>query len=99
VSVSVELLDLARFVVMLAVVVGVTGLVRGLLGLRRRDPAPLVESLGLTLEFLLAAGVLRLGARPDPEGLALVLAVIALRQLLTAGLRVGGRALSPSSAR
>jgi uncharacterized membrane protein len=99
VSVTATLLDLARLVVVLALVVGVMGLVRGLLALRRRDPAPLVASLGLTLEFLLAAGILRLGARPGPESLALVLAVIALRQLLRAGLRFGARAVSPSPAR
>lgn len=60
---------------------------------RRAGPAELVAGLGLALEFLLAAGLLRLASREELEMLALVGAIIVLRRLINLGLRAGLRAL------
>jgi uncharacterized membrane protein len=56
-------------------------------------PAELAASLGLGLEFVLAAGLLRLSALDDFGALAAVAAIVLLRRVLTTGLGVAVRAL------
>ena len=76
----------------MAVVVVIVGLVRAPAA-RRAAPAELVASLGLALEFLLAAGLLRLAVVETFLQLAAVAAIVALRRVLTLGLRYGLRGL------
>jgi len=82
----------------LAVAIGVItlGLVRAVAA-GRRAPARIAASVGLALEFLLAAGLLRLSAIDDLQALGAVAAIVALRKLITAGLRFGVRALEPAA--
>lgn len=56
-------------------------------------PAQLAASLGLGLEFLLAAGLLRLSALDDFGALAAVAAIVLLRKVLSTGLGLAVRAL------
>lgn len=86
----------ADAVVAAAVLVAVVGVARALPALARRDPGPFVAALALALELLLAAGLLRLGARPDAETVALALFVVLLRKTLSLGLRFGARAIRPA---
>ncbi len=51
-------------------------------------------ALGVLLDLLLAAGLLRLAAEPTWASLATAAAVVLLRRLIGAGLRAGGRAFS-----
>jgi uncharacterized membrane protein len=76
----------------IAVVVITVGVVRSA-GAGRAAPAELAAALGLGLEFLLAAGLLRLSAIDDPLGLAAVAAIVLLRRLITTGIRFAVRAL------
>jgi hypothetical protein len=73
---------------------GVSGLalVAGALALvSTRRPA---LALGVLLDLLLAAGLLRLAAEPTWTSIATAAAVVALRRLIGAGLRAGGRVLA-----
>ena len=56
----------------------------------------LAAGLALGLEFLLAAGLLRLSGLGDFEALAAVAAVVLVRRLVGIGLRLGVRALRPA---
>ena len=76
----------------MAVAVIVIGLARVPAG-GRSGPAELVAALGLALEFLLAAGLLRLAALQELQEFAAVAAIIVLRRIIGAGLRQGLRAL------
>ncbi len=51
-------------------------------------------ALAVFLDLLLAAGLLRLAAEPTWTSLGTAAAVVALRRLIGAGLRAGGRAWS-----
>ncbi|SFP69693.1 Protein of unknown function [Geodermatophilus dictyosporus] len=51
-------------------------------------------ALGVLLDLLLAAGLLRLAAEPTWTSIATAAAVVALRRLIGAGLRAGGRVLA-----
>jgi uncharacterized membrane protein len=76
----------------LALVVSAMALVAGVVALAAtRRPA---LALGVLLDLLLAAGLLRLAAEPTWSSLATAAAVVALRRLIGAGLRTGGRAFS-----
>jgi hypothetical protein len=77
---------LAQGVGALALVAGVVALVA------TRRPA---LALGVFLDLLLAAGLLRLAAEPTWTSVGTAAAVVLLRRLIGAGLRAGGRALSP----
>jgi hypothetical protein len=67
-------------------------LVAGALALAAtRRPA---TALGVLLDLLLAAGLLRLTGDPSWHALATAAAIVLLRRLLGTGLRIGGRALS-----
>ncbi|MBM7806701.1 hypothetical protein JOD57_002538 [Geodermatophilus bullaregiensis] len=79
---------LAPGVTALALVAGVVALAA------TRRPA---VALGVLLDLLLAAGLLRLAAEPTWTSLATAAAVVLLRRLIGAGLRAGGRALSAAS--
>ena len=72
--------DLALAVTAAGLVAAVVVLVRG------GQP---VFALGVLLDFLLAAGLLRLTGQPGWSALAVAAAVVALRRLLGAGLRAG----------
>ncbi|WP_448641833.1 hypothetical protein [Geodermatophilus sp. URMC 63] len=77
---------------LLALVVSGLALVAGAVALvATRRPA---LALGVLLDLLLAAGLLRLAAEPTWTSLATAAAVVALRRLIGAGLRTGGRAFS-----
>lgn len=65
----------------------------------RAGIAELVASLGLGLELMLAAGLLRLSAIDDLRQLATVAFVVLLRKLLTTGLRYGLGALGQAGIR
>ncbi len=70
-----------------ALVVTAAGLVAALLVLAAtRRPS---VALAVLLDFLLAAGLLRLTGDPGWPSIATAAAVVALRRLLVAGLRVG----------
>ncbi len=76
----------------LAVGVTALALVAGAVALAAtRRPA---LALGVLLDLLLAAGLLRLAAEPTWASLATAAAVVLLRRLIGAGLRAGGRAFS-----
>jgi Protein of unknown function (DUF1622) len=75
-----------------AVVVAAVGLLRTPAA-GRAGPAELAASLALSLEFLLAAGLLRLSALDDFGALAAVAAIVLLRKLITTGVRFALRAL------
>lgn len=81
-----------------AVVVITVGLLRaGLAG--RGGPAELAAGLSLGLEFLLAAGLLRLSAIDDFAGLGIVAAIVVLRRIIGAGIRFALRALDGAGRR
>lgn len=67
--------------------------------LRRTGAATLGAGLALGLEFLLAAGLLRLASLDDFAALGIVAAVIVLRSLIGTGVRIGLRALGQSGTR
>jgi hypothetical protein len=78
---------------LLALGVGALALVAGAVTLAAtRRPA---LALGVLLDLLLAAGLLRLAAEPTWTSLATAAAVVLLRRLIGVGLRAGSRALSP----
>ncbi|MGY1858476.1 hypothetical protein [Modestobacter sp. SYSU DS0290] len=54
-------------------------------------------ALGVLLDLLLAAGLLRLAGDPDWQSTATAAAIIALRHLAGAGLRIGARSWTPRS--
>jgi hypothetical protein len=58
-----------------------------------RAPAELAGGTGLVLQFLTAAGLLRLASHPGPAVLALTLFVIVVRKVTAFGLSAGRRAL------
>jgi uncharacterized membrane protein len=53
-------------------------------------------ALGVLLDLLLAAGLVRLSADPDWEVIAVAATVVVLRRVLGTGLDIGGRSLSES---
>jgi hypothetical protein len=76
-----------------AVALAVTGaaLVAGTLTLAAtRRPA---LALGVFLDLLLAAGLLRLVGNPDGQALATAAGIVVIRRLVSTGLRIGGRSL------
>ncbi|MGY1696926.1 MULTISPECIES: DUF1622 domain-containing protein [unclassified Geodermatophilus] len=78
---------------LLAAGVGAMALVAGAVTLAStRRPA---LALGVFLDLLLAAGLLRLAAEPTWTSLGTAAAVVLLRRVVGAGLRAGGRSLSP----
>ncbi|MGY1781675.1 DUF1622 domain-containing protein [Geodermatophilus sp. SYSU D01036] len=52
-------------------------------------------ALAVFLDLLLAAGLLRLAVEPTWSSVGTAAAVVALRRVIGAGLRAGGRVLSP----
>jgi uncharacterized membrane protein len=56
----------------------------------------LAAGLGLSLEFLLAAGLLRLANRPSFTGLGIAASIIAVRRVIGLGLGFARRALDPA---
>lgn len=89
--------DLAAIPFGMAVVIIAVGLVR-VPASGRAAPAELVASLGLALEYLLGAGLLRLSAAHELKPHAVVAAIVALRRVLTRGLGYGLRALDSDKA-
>ena len=86
------LLDAAAVVTTMATLVLAVAVARA--APRGRSGArPLLEGVGLALEFLLAAGLLRLATLDDFGALGLVAAVVLLRRLISHGLQSGVRAL------
>lgn len=63
----------------------------------RAAPAEFAAALGLALEFLLAAGLLRLDALPNFERIAAVGAIVVVREVIGVGLRLGLRAVGVAS--
>jgi hypothetical protein len=53
-------------------------------------------ALGVFLDLLLAAGLLRLVGTPDGQALATAAAIVVIRRLVSTGLRIGGRSLTAS---
>lgn len=82
----------------MAIVVFAVGMLR-VPGARRAGPAELAAALGLGLEFLLAAGLLRLASLDDFAALAAVAAIVAVRRLLTRGLSYSLTALGVAQRR
>jgi uncharacterized membrane protein len=78
----------ADVAVALAVVVAVVAVLHAVL-MPRGAAGALGSGLGLTLEFLLAAGLLRLATHPNLRGLGLAAFIIVLRKVISAGLRYG----------
>ncbi len=76
----------------IAVMVILIGLVRAAAA-GKAAPAELAASLGLGLEFFLAAGLLRLSAIDDFGALAVVAAIVVLRKLISTGIRFAVQAL------
>ncbi len=66
---------------------------------RRSGAAALAASIGLGLEFFLAAGLLRLASLDDFSALGVVAAVIVVRKVLSTGIRYGLRAAGQSDVR
>ena len=78
---------------LLALGVSALALVAGTVALAAtRRPA---TALGVLLDLLLAAGLLRLAAEPTWGSIATAAAVVLLRRLIGMGLRAGDRVLSP----
>jgi hypothetical protein len=78
---------------LLAGVVAAAALVAGALALAStRRPA---LALSVFLDLLLAAGLLRLVGEPGWRTILTAAAIVALRRLIGAGLRAGGRAWTP----
>ena len=75
-----------------AFVVIAVGLLRSIAA-PRAAAAEFGAALGLGLDFLLAAGLIRLAARPDVRALGLVALVIAVRKVSTAGVKAARRAV------
>lgn len=75
----------------IAVLVVAVGLAR-LPAAGRAAPAALAATIGLALEFLLAAGLLRLSAINGLSALAAVAAIVLLRKLVSSGIRLALRA-------
>jgi hypothetical protein len=72
-----------------ALVISAAALVAGVLALVvTRRPG---VGLSVLLDFLLAAGLLRLVGEPTWRSIASAAALVALRRLLGVGLRIGGR--------
>jgi hypothetical protein len=79
----------------LATLVAAAALVAGAVALAAtRRPA---LALGVFLDLLLAAGLLRLVGDPGWRAILTAAAIVALRRLIGAGLRAGGRAWSRPS--
>jgi uncharacterized membrane protein len=76
----------------IAVTVAAVGLLRAPAA-GRAAPAELAAALALALEFLLAAGLLRLSGRDDYEALAVVASIVLLRKLISTGIRFALQAL------
>lgn len=72
----------------LAILVGVLRAAR----FPRRAGLEFAAGIGLGLEFLLAAGLLRLAATDDLRTLAMVALIIVLRRLAGTGIKIGARA-------
>ncbi|MGY1845613.1 hypothetical protein [Modestobacter sp. SYSU DS0875] len=56
-------------------------------------------ALGVLLDLLLAAGLLRMAGDPDWQSIATAAALVALRHLAGAGLRIGARSWTPRAGR
>lgn len=82
----------AQVTVAMALVVVVVGVARSVLA-PMAGPGVLAGALALGLEFLLAAGLIRLAARPGVMMLGVVAVVIVVRRVIAAGLRYARVAL------
>ncbi|WP_116452280.1 hypothetical protein [Blastococcus litoris] len=83
---------LVEVTAVLASVIAAAALVAGVVALvATRRPA---LALGVFLDLLLAAGLLRLIGDPGWSAILTTAAIVALRRLIGAGLRAGGRAWS-----
>jgi hypothetical protein len=87
----------AEACIAIAAVVTVVAVLRSLLGARLAG-ATLADGLRLTLEFLLAGGLLRLASHPTLRALGITATVIAVRQVIGLGLRYARTALTVPSA-
>lgn len=76
-----------------AVLVAAVGVLRAVLTASLAGDV-LAGSFSLSLELLLAAGIMRLAARPGAMVLALVALVVLIRQVIGVGLRFGREALA-----
>ncbi len=76
----------AQVAIGMAALVAVIAVVRAALAPRETAGA-LGAGLGLTLEFLLAAGLLRLATRPSLAHLGMAAFIIVLRKVISMGLR------------
>jgi len=83
--------------VALALLVTTVGILRALLA-PARAAAVLAGAFSLTLEFLLAAGLIRLATRPGFTALGITAAIIVVRQVIGLGLRYARRGLDPETA-
>jgi uncharacterized membrane protein len=86
------LLTCAQITVALAAVVAVIAVLRAVRS-PRTAATTLASGLGLTLEFLLAAGLLRLATRPTLMTLGLAALIIAIRRIIGLGLGFAKAAL------
>jgi uncharacterized membrane protein len=87
-----EVLGLAA---VLPFAIGATIIVIGVLSAPRRGPHIAIAFstfLGLGLDFLLAAGLIRLAQQSTFEALGVAAAIIATRRIVLIGLRYGARA-------
>lgn len=82
----------AQVAVGMALVIIVVGVARTVLA-PMGGPGILASALALGLEFLLAAGLIRLAARPGVTMLGVVALVIVVRRVIAAGLRYAQVAL------
>ncbi len=79
---------------LVAVLVAAAALVSGLAVLAgTRHP---VTALGVMLDLLLAAGLLRLAAVDDWRGILAAAAIVAVRKVVTTAYRRGARTLQPA---
>lgn len=76
----------AEAVIAMAGIVAVMAVLRAVLT-PRSAAGTLGAGLGLTLEFLLAAGLLRLATRPNLSTLGMAAFIIVLRKMISMGLR------------
>lgn len=79
----------------MALLITAAALLAGLLTLAATRRPPL--ALGVFLDLLVGAGLLRLAGDPGWQTIATAAAVVALRRLIGAGLRIGGRSWTSAS--
>lgn len=85
------IMPIAAVPVAMGVLAIMVGVVRAARFPRRAGPE-FAAGIGLGLEFLLAAGLLRLAATDDLRTLAMVASIVVLRRLAGTGIKIGARA-------